>query len=405
MNTINRELLMWARKLFDLLSQRFVRNTDAFIINSYLPKIEEIKLQIALGQFPQIWKSQVSGMDASVNHVLRSNLVQKMVQPTSDGLENITRELLFELLPICYLEGFKELNDQVNRLPWPRKPNFIFTSNNFDTDEAFKVWSAKKVDEGTKYITGQHGNNYGTHRFLNSTIEESTADKFLTWGWTDHLPQQIPAFIFKLANRANKQYDPLGGLLLIEVCLNHRITTWDGTSEFAEYFKDQLALVDKLASDARQTLTIRLHSEFHFHRWSEISRWKAFDPSLNIETGEGDIRDLIAQSRLVVHSYDSTGMLETLAQKIPTLAFWQNGFDHLRDGAKPYYQELIDAGIVHFSSDSLAQKVNDIWNDVDGWWLLPIVQRARKNFCEQYARVSKNPTYTLKKILMEIDGN
>ena len=39
-------------------------------------------------------------------------------------------------------------------------PEFIFTSNNFHTDEIFKLWSAIKVERGTKYYIGQHGNNY-----------------------------------------------------------------------------------------------------------------------------------------------------------------------------------------------------------------------------------------------------
>ena len=50
-------------------------------------------------------------------------------------------------------------------------------------------------------------------------------------------------------------------------------------------------------------------------------RWKDFDPAVKVDTGEVDIRDLISRSRLVVHSYDSTGILETLNLNIPTLAF------------------------------------------------------------------------------------
>jgi putative transferase (TIGR04331 family) len=93
--------------------------------------------------------------------------------------------------------------------------------------------------------------------------------------------------------------------------------------------------------------------------------------------------------------------LETLSQNIPTLAFWQNDFDHLRDSAKPYYQLLVDVGIVHFSPESVAAKVNEIWNDVEGWWSESTVQEARKQFCNRYARVSQNPVQDFKKLLRE----
>ena len=93
-------------------------------------------------------------------------------------------------------------------------------------------------------------------------------------------------------------------------------------------------------------------------------------------------------------------MLETLSLNIPTLAFWQNGFDHLENSAKPLYQKLVDAGIIHLSPKSVSDKINVIWSDVDSWWNQTNVQEARKQFCECYAREIQNPIYELKRILI-----
>ena len=105
--------------------------------------------------------------------------------------------------------------------PGPSVRNrIVFTSNNSDTDEGnFKYWAAAKAESGVPYYTGQHGNNYGTHRYMNPSVEESTADRFLTWGWADGLRQHVPAFIFTTAGRKAPAYDPRGGLLLVELCL------------------------------------------------------------------------------------------------------------------------------------------------------------------------------------------
>jgi len=88
---------------------------------------------------------------------------------------------------------------------------------------------------------------------------------------------------------------------------------------------------------------------------------------------------------------------------IPTIAFWQSGLDHLRDSAVPYYQRLVDAGIVHLSPASAADKVNQIWDDVDEWWSSAVVQEARIFFCDRYARNSKRPIQELKALLMSRD--
>ena len=400
--TLKRKVLKWCYQRAGKLASYLARDDDAFIINSYLPKKEEIKLKLSLGQCPQLWVSSKLEIYEKPDRALRKTLAKQIATNSDNNLEDILSVMALELLPVCYLEGFDTLVNLAKQQSWPKRPKFIFTSNNFYCDEVFKIWAASKVEYNfSKYIVGQHGSLYGTHRhWYFNTIEELVADKFLTWGWSDGLPQHTPAFIFKTAGRKNKYYNPQGGLLLIELHLNHRITTWDDTSEFVKYFEDQQKFVNKLASTPKQQLTIRLHASYNLLLWGEESRWQEFDPLLKIDTGSVAVRAQIAQSRLVVHSYDSTGILETLSQNIPTLAFWQNNFDHLRDSAKPYYQLLVNAGIVHLTPESVAQKVNEVWDDVDGWWSQSIVQNARKQFCNQYARQSNNPVRELKQILL-----
>jgi len=176
---------------------------------------------------------------------------------------------------------------------------------------------------------------------------------------------------------------------------------WDDTAEFSNYFLEQQIFARTLTSKAKQQLTIRLHAVHKYQKWNEQARWQAFDPSLKIDTGNVAIQKLIAHSRIVVHSYDSTGILETLCQNIPTLAFWQNGLDHLRDSAKPYYQSLVDIGIIHFSAESAADKVNQIWDNLEGWCAGSEIQEARKIFCNRYSKSSQNPVSDLKLIFTE----
>jgi hypothetical protein len=75
-----------------------------------------------------------------------------------------------------------------------------------------------------------------------------------------------------------------------------------------------------------------------FIRAEGDSRWSEYDSSLVIDRRGDNVRVIIAKSKLVVHSYDSTGILEAMCQNIPTITFWKNRFDHLRDSAKPYCQ-------------------------------------------------------------------
>ncbi len=376
------------------IAEKLVRNKDAFLINTYINSKQLAKLEINLGQLPQFWKKIEVNINAKPNQSLRKRLTKKLLKKSEDDLENVLRNLLFELLPVCHLEGFEELKKIVNKQPWPKKPKFIFTSNNFGTDEIFKLYTAIKTENGSKYYVGQHGNNYFTGRYFFPRVEEQTADKFLTWGWESKLSKYIPMYIFKTSGVKSK-YNNKGKLLLVERPQFIRRMPWDTHDEFTDYFEDQKNFVRELSQDPKKNLLIRLSASNANINLNEISRWHDFDKTLIIDDGKTRLEKLIADSRLVIHSYDTTGFLENLSLNIPTMVFWQNGFDHLRDSVKSDYQILVDAGLVYFSSKSISKKVNEVWDNVDQWWSQKKVQDAKVFFSNKYAKSSKNPTKSL----------
>ena len=386
------------------IARKMIRNQDAFIRNTYLPIKEEIKLELFLGQMPQIWKLDSYDLSSIKNFekpdkLLRKNLTKKLVNKSLSSLENLTRSLFFELLPICYLEGYKDLKDIADKKSWPKSPKFIFTSNNYQDDEIFKIWLAEKVMCNSKYYVGQHGNSYGTNRLRTDNIEEQTSDKFISWGWKNST-KQIPAFIFKSVGEKTVKINPNGRLLLVEYFYKFGRSTWDSSYEFIQYYNNQKEFVKHLDNSLRQEVIIRLDPNSYNCFLDQEKKWSEFDLNLKIDLGKTPIKKLIADSRLIVFSYDSTGMLETLSQNIPTLVFWQNQFDFLTDDAKPYYQLLIDAEIICLSSKLAAKKVNMVWDNIYEWWNQSDVQEARKKFCNYYAKTSKNPISELRNILL-----
>lgn len=394
----DRSLKKRIRDLLSVFSEKLVRESDALIINSYLPTLQAIKLQLSLGQFPVFWGEQKLNC-VPIDAKLRGKF-QIDVSGFS-GFELFIRKLLPDVIPTCYLEGYPQLIEQANSVHWPDKPKFIFTSNNFDTDEIFKAWTAQKVEQGHKYYVGQHGNLYGTWVYHSYDIPEfATPDKFISWGWEDTNLRVCPAFIFKTANKKPRTTANSGGLLLIERCIYNRLATYDRHVNHGIYQDEQFRFVSSLTDKVRDKLTVRLH----LHRrsnlnWSDEQRWRDFDPTVSLDLGSTNAWKLINKSRLVVHSYDSTGILETLSLNIPTIGFWNDLYNEVLSDAKPYYQLLKDANILAETPEEAARHICAHWGNLDAWWSSKDVQHARKTFCEKYARSVKNPILELKKIL------
>ena len=380
----------------------FSKESYFFILHSYLGKINEIKLQLSLNQIPQVWSSKDLMLDSKPDLKLREHLKETIKYSPTDYLEKIIFEMLFDIIPICFLEGYQEVNKVVKKLDWPNNPKLIFTSNSFDTDEVFKFWTALKISQGAKYVVGQHGGNYGTYRYANPTIEETTSDNFLTWGWSDGIEQHTPTFVLNNLKYNDNQYSKNGGLLFVQDMVYHRVDTWDRISEHRNYYKNQLCLYDSLSKNIQSNLILRLLPSHRYTNPFEAKMWLEHSPKINIDYGDNKLDKRITEARLTLFSYDSTGILELLSKNIPVMAFWDNNLDHIRDSALPYYKELAKAEIIHFSSMSAAKKINEVWDDIESWWNSDVVQDARISVCKRYATHSKNKITDLKKVFKEI---
>ena len=378
----------------------FKKNTDALVINTYLPRFEEIKLNLRLGQFPMFWESESVKINCEPNLELRNQLSLKSTYMINDKYLSILSSMLLNFLPTCYLEGFIQLEVVANEMKFPESPKFIFTSNSYSTDEVFKYWSAVKAEEGVKYNIGQHGCYFGTNRFFSPSVEEEICDTFLTWGWGSNSINYQPSFIFKTVSK-NLKTNPRGELLLVQLPIDYRRKTWDTFSEHLNYFEDQKIFISNLDKSIKRNTVIRLHPVYKTHKFREDIRWLEFDENLKLNYNRDSFFSLIRRSRLVVHSYDSTGFLECLALNVPTMAFWQNGLDHLVPDAKQYYQELVDVGILHFSAKTISEKINNEWKDIDLWWNKLDIQKVRNKFCDQYARQIEKPIQELTRLLTE----
>jgi putative transferase (TIGR04331 family) len=90
---------------------------------------------------------------------------------------------------------------------------------------------------------------------------------------------------------------------------------------------------------------------------------------------------------LLVATYNATTYLETFSANYPTLLFWDFKFWELNDQAKPYFKNLYEAGILHYSPESLVNKLEEVYKDPMSWWMQKEVQLAKDEFCSKFANI------------------
>ena len=391
--------------IFNFFTKLFYKNSGVYF-DPYLSLKDKIHLNFHLRQFPFLWNSSRNlNFKQKYNNELRELLRAKIIQVKyTDKIEEIIFDMVFELIPMSLIESYQYINNISNKLFLPNKPKFIATSNAFDYDELFKFWASFKIEkQNVKYIILQHGGNYGTHRYINPSVEELNADKFITWGWTiSNNNKYIRGFINKTKNLNLKKKSNPSKFVLITEDLHHRYWTYDSHFEYAQKYQSIKKFIENLPAPIKNNLLLRMHiadkkSNFNMH-----DRLIKSFPNLNIEFSTNNYLSTISNSKIVIFDYDSTGILELLSLNFPFIAFLNNKTDHLRDSAKPFYNLLEKEGIIHYSVESAIFKINEIYENIDKWWKSDNVQQARNTFCKKFARTSKNPGYDMSKIINKI---
>jgi putative transferase (TIGR04331 family) len=400
-NRRNRESMFRLGKSYlQKMTTQFNRFNSGYLLATYMPPKTEFKVSLLLGQIPvanrQVsWRQNVLSIEEG--NYMRREFLEDIQTVDFEGDDKFILLELSEQIPTVFLEHYEEVRKMCHEV-FPKNPSFAFTSNSFHQDELFKFWIAERKLTGMKYLVGQHGNNYGANNLTSPTTEEKTCDQFLTWGWSKSNGRYVPSIVLKtagLTRRANGSK----GLLFLTTSVPNGHSPWDETVEYFNQLELQHEFVNNLNDSVKSVMTVRI-PPFNLRVGDYMpNSWTKEPINHSLDLGNKPYLSERGKYRLAVLSYDSTGLLEGLASNVPTMAFWLDGLDHLNDFARAKYQILVDAGIVFLDSTDCATMVNEVWDDVDGWWNSSEIQEARKKFCADFCEYSSTPARDIAKAI------
>jgi putative transferase (TIGR04331 family) len=374
---------------------------EVYIQSAYLSFIDQIKLQMRLKIFPRFWfQKAIKKYDSTIKE--RNPLFEENI--LDEEIIKVLKYMISRHIPKSYLEGYLQLKTEVKKSPLPIEPASIFTCDSYGYDDAFKLWSAEQVENGSRLIIGQHGGHYGIG-LLNADEEHQIliSDKFLSWGWTDSEKKNISkvGLFSRMSKKENKKD---GDLILVSTNFSrysYRLFSVPLAGQWHNYFSIRRDFIELLPETIRESTILRLYNKDYGRE--EKQRWLNKFPNIKIDSGKGGIEKLYKNGRLIVHDYNASSFLETLALNYPTVIFWDKSFWEIRPEAKDYFQELKRMGIFHDSSLSAANHIKNIWDDVDGWWYEPSTQAARERFCKNYVNKSEDTLTLLTEELLYLN--
>ena len=389
---------------FDILRAKFIGLANVYskllgrlqsgpvIVSAYVPFKKIINLHFRLKKLPYFFKLTLDFPPSKRDISLREKLSN--ITFASEGFESVLARLIPLFIPKSYVEDFPKL--RANALKTlPKNPTSIFTANAYQADEMFKVWAAEKVSNGVPLIIGQHGGTFGMATVNQSEEHQlKIADKWLSWGWDCRAVDNIVKFpSFQLSGTACIKPSKNGDILHVLSSVPryfYQHFSMPVAGQFLLYIENQLNFLDRLEINYLDYVSIRLDSSNESRGWDIPKALDVAGYSKHVDRSNERISSLLSRSRLCICTHNATVFLECLQMNFPTIIFWEPSHHEIRSDAVPFFDLLLEAGILFYTPEEAAKKVNTVAHNVDEWWFSDQVQSARKKFCGRYAATSND---------------
>lgn len=365
------------------------RLNQVVFVQSFFSRAKLARLQISLRQLPYLFPPLFDIPDIPIDWSLRGHLAPCIA---INKFETILETLICNQIPVAYVEDYKDLRRRAME-KFPANPKAILTAVSYAFHDAFKLWAADWVEKGTKLLITQHGGHYGVNLW-NQTEDHQIdiSDRFYSWGWNNRPEKAIKSMPSpKLQDIANIKHRDSNGQVLVILSewprYSYRMYSVPIAAQQLDYLNNIVVFSQNLSKEVLNNLRLRLQP--NERGWGLFLRLKEAGLELNIEKGDRPFIDRLVESHICVSTVNSTSFLESFTANVPSLLFWNPSHWELRPQALPYFDELVESGILHYTPESAAKKLEEIYSDPHEWWFQKKIQDIKNRFCKQFAYTDK----------------
>lgn len=389
------------KTFFNIISTSIVELGDKLIVNTSLSKINEIKLQTLIKQFPLLNiydKFSNTELKKKFDHDLRINLFKKYsnknVNNDKDDDQDFYVKLLLLSLPLIFLENFVFFKKKIEKKKFIKNVKIIITSQNFDENEYFKFLAAFSYLNDCKLYYLQHGNVDGVTKFDIYDNHLTTPTKYYTWGWTksnlNQKDNQNISSFYNLKSSGYKLFDKNFNfkkkLIFFGPHYYTRRHFWDVLDLNKSLFTNQLDFLKNLNIDLQNIVCVKLGD-----RYLNETKDKIYIINKNIKNLSTFKPAYKYDNLISIFSYDSTGFYEHLCLNKPAIMYYDFNHDDINQNAKIYYDKLKSVNIIHSSPIEAAKFINNNYVNLLDWWYSSETQLMISDFNKNYNKYTNDP--------------
>ena len=335
--------------------------------------------------------------NVKLDEKLRNDLLKNFNFDAKNDFENFLKKSVFNLIPISLLE----LYPKISKLNKKYKDNYkaknlimlndeIF-SNNYFNDE----WLAYNYDNGANLFFLQNGGGPLTAEFNSANeILKKIPSSQLHFGKYDYKNKKVFGVGQYRFPKKNIKSDDEGKIL-------YTLFTPYGYGSIAsslvpigyewnDYISSQISLLKILPERIKSKIEIRVKKRHNindkFYDYYDFNRkLKESCPTIKFDDYSQPLESHYNKTRLIITTLNTTTILQTLSQNIPTIMMFDIDKYKLSKEAMESFSKLREVGIINCSPEKTKTKILEIFDNVSPWWFSEIVQKNISEFCKKYS--------------------
>jgi len=311
---------------------------------------------------------------------------------TEDEFEEVLSALFLQHCPVSYFELFEDLRSFVID-KYPQAPQFVYTAIGLASNTLLAYMLAEHCEK-TKILIQQHGGNYGTDALHSYEFyERRIADSYYTWGWSDNgqtIPLPSPILLpFQKIKATNKVCKGISLYLTGMPKVHFRLMQCNiCAGNFLKYYLSDVQKFLTHIPNLYEITNVRGYPSSGRYGHGELKLLKDKFTTIEFEDFSKSFVESVSKTAICIIGHLATVHIQTMVAGKPTLIFIQRDLYKHREASIPYFDALERVGVLHYSPESAAKKLLEIYRDPLAWWHQADVKEAVQQFLSVYGKTS-----------------
>ena len=366
------------------------------LIDSYFNWREKIKIFILSGgkiifansnNFFYIKKNEIN-----INFKYR--LIFKL--KIKDDFDRVFNSTIQVFLPISFLEGFKFIKKSISNYSVNIKK--IGSAICSFCNDSYNILVAEMHKKKKKSLLFAHGESDDIRNFdIRNSLAIKNSDLHITYGNKN-------GYGISNLRRLNNffEYKKNYVLFISQNSLIHRINNFQILSNFEDSLEKNFSFYKNLDRNIRSKFILRISPSDHQYEDKSIIAHNIIKNKFNdvIIDSRTDIKKLFSRSAVVISSYISTNVFESLYIDKPTIIITDLNKYNFNSRAYLFFSMLQEAGLIYEDPKKAALFLNKNISNINLWWQSKKIRKILLVFKSDYCVDNKNFAQLLIKNLL-----